>query len=196
MSDFYLRLNSVLKYCSKNSEAEAKNISESYFSFSSLAKTDTAVLDGLCGEKSGFMIKLLAAVASRKVTDRFKFGKAHSEDEIFEFLRGYYYDIVNETVLILPFDSQNRILAAETVIEGTVNFSGIITRKLLEIMQKHKATGAILVHNHPGGKADPSTEDLETTRIVAELFNSANKKLLCHYIVAGEDVFRIDPKAI
>lgn len=191
MSDFYSRLNSVLKYCNKDSEQEAAAISVGHASFSSLAKTDMSVLEGICSNKSSSMIKLLAAVASRKITDRFKFGKTHTEEELFEFLRGYYYDIVNETVLILPFDSQKRILAAEVVVEGTVNFSGIITRKLLEILQKHKAKGGILVHNHPGGKADPSSEDLETTRIVSELFASANKELLCHYIVAGEDICRV-----
>lgn len=192
MSDFYSRLSAVLKYCDKSFEDEARSIAESYASFSSLAKADRSVLDAVCSDKASSMIRLLSAIASRRVTDRFKFGKTHTEDELFEFLKGYYYDIVNETVLILPFDQQNRILAAEVVVEGTVNFSGIITRKLLEIMQKYKANAAILVHNHPGGKAEPSSEDIETTRIVSELFASVNKTLLCHYIVAGEDVCKVE----
>ncbi len=196
MTDFYERLSSVLEYCSKDFEKEAASMAEVYASFSALAKADTALLDGICDKKSSSMIKLLAALASRKITDRFKFGKTHAEEELFEFLSGYYYDIVNETILILPIDRQNRILAAEVVMEGTVNFSRIITRKLLEIMQKHKASGAILVHNHPGGKAEPSEEDVETTRIVSELFSSANKRLVCHYIVAGTDIYRLDPKAL
>ena len=191
MSDFYSKLAPILKYCNKDCEDVAKRISESYASFSALSKADALVLQQLFGAKYSEMIRLLAAVQSRRVTDRFKFGKAHTEEELFEFLVGYYYDVVNETVLILPLDSQKRILAAEIVVEGTVNFSGIITRKLLEIMQRYKASSAILVHNHPGGKAESSAEDVETTRIVSELFNSANKKLLCHYIVAGEDISKV-----
>ena len=192
MSDFNSKLSEVLRYCGKDSENAAQRISEAYSDFSSLAKTDPSVVNSLCGEKCATMIRVVSAIAGRRVTDKFKFGRAHTEEEIFDFLSAYYFDIVNETVLVLPLDKQGRIISADVVVEGTVNFSGVLTRKLLEIMIKRNSKSAILVHNHPGGKAVASSEDIETTRTVAELLRSSDMKLVCHYIVAGKEITRLD----
>ena len=192
MADFNSRLLDVLKYNGKDAAVSAERLSNNYSSFSSIAQTDYSIISELCGEKNAVMLRLLAALASRRIVDKFKFGISHTEEELFEYLKGIYFDIVNETVLILPLDGQKRIKAVEYIGEGTVNFSGIVPRKMLEILSKHKSQSAILVHNHPNGKAVPSLEDVETTKIVAELLRSANKELVCHYVVAGDEVCKVD----
>ena len=192
MSDFYSRLFDVLSYCDKKCEDAARLISQNCSDFSSLAQTDASVISALSGEKYSAMIRVLSGIAARRITDKFKFGRAHSEEELFEFLSGYYLDVVNETVLLLPLDKRNRVISAEVIVEGTVNFSGVLTRKILEIMIKYNSESAILVHNHPAGKAVASSEDIETTRIVAELLRSADKHLVCHYIVSGNEIAKIE----
>ncbi len=192
MSDFNFRLSEIFKYNEKNYDDSAARLSESYSSFSSIAQTDYSIISELCGEKNAIMLRLLAALTSRRTVDKFKFGVLHTEEEIFEYLKALYFDIVNETVLIMPLDSKKQIKAVEYISEGTVNFSGIVPRKMLEILLKHKSKSAILVHNHPNGKAVPSTEDVETTKIVAELLRSADKELVCHYVVAGDEVCKVD----
>lgn len=192
MNDFNLRLFDILKYNGKDCENSAARLSEKYSSFSSIAQTDYSIISELCGEKNAVMLRLLAALSSRRTVDKFRFGVSHTEEELFEYLKGIYFDIVNETVLILPLDAKKRIKAVEYIGEGTVNFSGIVPRKMLEILLKHKSKSAILVHNHPNGKAVPSFEDVETTKIVAELLRSADKELVCHYVVAGDDVCVVD----
>ena len=193
MFDFETKLSQVLCYCGKDYKTVAADISKRSASFDLLAQTDPSVISGLCSEKYSTMIRILSAIAARRITDSFKFGRTHTEKEIFDFLCGYYFDAVNETVIVLPLDERGRIISADVVVEGTVNFSGVLPRKLLEIMIKRKSKSAILVHNHPGGKATPSVEDVETTRIVSDLLISADKRLVCHYIVAGNDIARLDP---
>lgn len=192
MADFHSRLFEVLRYCDKGCEESSKRLSERFSDFSLLAKTDASVINSMCGEKCSAMIRLISAIAGRRITEKFKFGRAHTEEELFEFLTGYYFDIVNETVLILPLDKQNRIISAEVIVEGTVNFSGVLTRKLLEIMINCGSKSAILVHNHPGGTAIASAEDIETTRMVAELLRSSDMHLVCHYIVAGNEITKLE----
>lgn len=191
MSDFRYLISEVLSYCGKDSEKASSIILERYSDFSKLAQTDFTVLSEQIGEKYATMIRVVAAIAARRITDNFKFGKAHTEKELLDFLSGYYFDTVNETVIVLPLDSQGRILSAEIVVEGTVNFSGVLPRKLLEIMIKHKSKSAYLAHNHPGGKAVASAEDIETTGIVSELLRSADKELICHYIVANGEITKL-----
>jgi len=194
MDNFYSNLSEVLSYSGKDYKDAASKMCDRYPDFSLLSQVDGAVISELCGEKYSAMIRLLAAIAGRRICDNFKFGRPHTEEEIIEFLTAYYLDIVNETVLVLPLDKKGCVIAAEEVVEGTVNFSGVITRKLLEIMIKYKSKSAILVHNHPGGKAKLSLEDIETTRIVSELLRSSDMRLVCHYVVAGKDVAKLDPE--
>ena len=192
MFDFEGKLSRALSYCGKDSETVASAICERFFDFYSLAQTDVTVVNAICPEKYSTMIRVMAALSGRRITDQFKFGKPHSEKEIFDFLSAYYFDIVNETVLILPLDKQDRIISADVIVEGTVNFSGVLTRRLLEIMIKRGAKSAILVHNHPAGTATPSSEDIETTKMVSELLLASDMRLVCHYIVAGKEITRLD----
>ena len=61
----------------------------------------------------------------------------------------------DEQFRVIFLNSQNEIIAEETIQEGTVDQTVVYPRKVLEGALKHKATGLILVHNHPSGKINP-----------------------------------------
>lgn len=50
------------------------------------------------------------------------------------------------------------------------------------------ATSVILVHNHPGGRAEASREDRALTARLSELGRSLGFRVLDHFIVAGTEV--------
>lgn len=191
MNDFYSKLSKILSYCGKDSEAVTKLLTEQCADFSSLAVMDSSIISSLSSDKYAAFIKLISSIASRIGTESFKFGREHTEEEIKAFLCAYYLNVANETLLILPIDKSGRVICAEKVVEGTVNFSSVLPRKLLEIMLKHSSDRAIIAHNHPSGKAEPSEEDIETTRVIKELFASTSRELICHYVVAGADAFKL-----
>ena len=89
-------------------------------------------------------------------------------------------------------DDKGRVKSFEFVCEGTVNATSILPRKLLEVMIKRNARDAILAHNHPYGVATPSAEDVDTTVRIASLLKSADRRLIAHYIVAGNECCKID----
>lgn len=193
MSDFRSQISSLLAFCTKDADSVAESICKNYSDFSLLAQTDRSVLASLCGERCADMIRILASVNSRRITDRFKFGVKHTEEEIFEFLLGYYFDQPCETVIALPLNSKGHIVAVHTLLEGTVNFSEVLPRKLLEIMVKYNSTGVIIAHNHPRGSAKASEEDMMTTQKLDFMLSAAGKKLVCHYIVAPGEVIGVLP---
>ncbi|MGO9393502.1 MAG: JAB domain-containing protein, partial [Desulfobaccales bacterium] len=57
----------------------------------------------------------------------------------------------DEQFRVIFLNTQNEIIAEEIVQEGTVNQTVVYPRKVLELALKHKASGLILVHNHPSG---------------------------------------------
>ena len=192
MADFHSKLLNVLSYCGNDSDEVASLICDRCSDFATLASFDASVISNLSSEKYAVMIKIVSAIASRIGTEKFKFGRNHTEEEIKGFLSAYYLNIANETLLMLPLDSSGRVICAEKIVEGTVNYSSVLPRKLIEVLLKYNSTKAIIAHNHPGGKAQPSAEDIETTRVVSELFSTTGKELVCHYVVAGNDVVKVD----
>lgn len=83
-------------------------------------------------------------------------------------------------------DNGNRLLAWERLTRGTVNATPLYPREVAVLCLKHKATGFILVHNHPGGNPAPSSADLEITRHMFAFARSLGLRFLDHIIVTAE----------
>ncbi len=97
------------------------------------------------------------------------------------------YRAVNvETVYLLLLDNGYRIISVEKIFEGSVNSAQITPRRLAEVALANNAAMAVLSHNHPGGIAIPSFDDIETTSSLVRMFDSIGAPLLEHVLVAGE----------
>ena len=91
-----------------------------------------------------------------------------SLDNLVEYCRASMGGLLDEQFRVIFFNSQNEVIAEEIVQEGTVNQTVVYPRKVLELALKHKATGLILVHNHPSGHLTPSAADRELTRALVK----------------------------
>ncbi len=84
-------------------------------------------------------------------------------------------------------DSQNRLISWRKLAEGVGNrifvHNAVVIAPALEL----KATGIILVHNHPGGSAQPSPADIELTKTLAQAAKMVDVRLLDHVIVTDDD---------
>jgi len=78
-------------------------------------------------------------------------------------------------------------LKCEFVSTGSVNFSSVDRRAILEVCLRYNATAAIIAHNHPRGSALPSRDDLNTTVEVKHALDVIGVRLIDHLIVARED---------
>ena len=55
------------------------------------------------------------------------------------------------------------------------------------IRDRYQAASIILAHNHPGGLALPSHDDMQTTRRIRDMLLPLSIGLRDHIIVAGDD---------
>ncbi|MDP3182407.1 MAG: DNA repair protein RadC [Desulfobaccales bacterium] len=97
----------------------------------------------------------------------------------------------DEQFRVIFLNSQNEIIAEEVVQEGTVNQTVVYPRKVLELALKHKATGLILVHNHPSGNLTPSPADRELTRALVQASRTLNLTVHDHLIVSRHGYFSL-----
>ena len=90
----------------------------------------------------------------------------------------------NETVYLLCMDAKRKVLCLEKVGEGSVNSANVPIRRIVEVALAANATTAVLGHNHPGGLAFPSPEDINTTNYVAKALWAVEIDLADHIIVS------------
>lgn len=90
----------------------------------------------------------------------------------------------NETVYLLCMDAKRKVLRLEKVSEGSVNSANVPIRRIAEVALAANATSVILGHNHPGGLAFPSAEDIDTTNHIAKALWAMDIELADHVIVS------------
>ena len=88
-------------------------------------------------------------------------------------------------------DAQNRLIAWERLCRGGVSAVPLQPRDVLEAALGRKASGIILVHNHPGGDARPSQPDVALTQGLQRLAPQLGLRFLDHVIVTDGDCYSI-----
>jgi DNA repair protein RadC len=90
-----------------------------------------------------------------------------------------------EEVHVLCMNSRNLLLRAVRIAEGSVDQCHVDPREAFAPAIASRATGIVLVHNHPSGDPEPSVHDVTLTRQLRE-----GGKLLCirllDHLVLGE----------
>jgi DNA repair protein RadC len=78
-----------------------------------------------------------------------------------DYIRSQIGQSENETMLAIYLNAKNEILSTKELSVGTVSNSSVFPRRIVEDCLKLKSTSVILAHNHPGGVAEPSEQDIK-----------------------------------
>lgn len=103
------------------------------------------------------------------------------------FLRPYFLNKRNEFVYVLCLDAKCKVLTCKQLGEGSVNSANVPIRRIVEIALSANATSVILAHNHPGGLAIPSNDDIQTTYRLAQAMEAVDVQLADHFIFSESD---------
>ncbi len=96
-----------------------------------------------------------------------------------------------EEVWIALLTQANTLIAWERLRQGSVAHVPIVPRDVFAIALQRKASGIILVHNHPGGSAEPSQPDLTLTGILRQQALPLGLRLLDHIIITDAECYSI-----
>lgn len=135
-------------------------------------------------------------LALRKAVDRYYKIKKDEEfaanplltpEDFGRVLRSRFEHQRNEVVYVLCLDAKCKMLSCKLVGEGSVNSANIPVRKLVEICLNANATSVVLAHNHPGGVAIPSADDIQTTCRLAQALAAVDVYFADHLVFAEGD---------
>ena len=90
--------------------------------------------------------------------------------------------------MMLCLDNRNRLIAEETLSQGTVDQTPVYVREVINVALKHHAKAVIPVHNHPSGETEPSRADIDMTTELKKALGLVTVTLHDHLIVAGFEV--------
>ena len=87
---------------------------------------------------------------------------------------------------VLLLNSANKLFRETLVSEGSLNASIVHPREVFRVAVIESAASVIVLHNHPSGNTEPSTEDVEITRQLVEAGKVLGIPVHDHIIIAGE----------
>ncbi|MBP1624267.1 MAG: repair protein RadC [Acidobacteria bacterium] len=94
-------------------------------------------------------------------------------------------DRPTEVFYLLALDAKNGLTTELEISRGTLNASLVHPREVYKAAIDNIAASIIVVHNHPSGNPEPSREDIDVTRQLAETGKIVGIPLHDHIIVAG-----------
>lgn len=155
----------------------------------------TAPVPELCkvagiGESSAVLLRLCGELGTRLCAGTMKNPKRfRTREEIGEYLVGLYRGVRVETVYALLLSGSGTLIRAAQVCAGGVSSAVVRVRDIVSAAMSAGAGAVVLAHNHPGGTAFPSLEDLNATQEIARALSLSGIELAEHFVVA-DDAFR------
>jgi len=192
----YELLELLLTYALPRADVKplAKELLRHFGSFTGILDAPADALMQVSGlkESSAALIRLVKACAEHYLKEEvLKRQRIPSLTSLVDYCRTAMGGLADEQFRVIFLNSQNEIIAEEVVQEGTVNQTVVYPRKVLELALKHKATGLILVHNHPSGNLTPSAADQELTRALVKASHALNLKVHDHLIISRQGYFSL-----
>ena len=101
-----------------------------------------------------------------------------------EYCQALTAGLRHERMYVISLSTAKNIIGCRMVDEGSLTEVSVYPRRIVETALNHNAHAVILCHNHPGGVAQPSREDIEVTQQIEALLSHLGILLLDHIIVA------------
>ena len=137
---------------------------------------------------TAILIKLIISIARIYRCEKGKKIDGYSNhDDVCDYIVSKYFGYTKEVFSVTSFGGKGNLLGFDILGEGNISEVNVSTREVIETVLKRQAVCAIIAHNHPGGTAVPSAEDIAVTKNIQSALSHINVKLLDHVVISGDD---------
>ncbi|MBI5216630.1 MAG: DNA repair protein RadC [Ignavibacteriae bacterium] len=141
------------------------------------------------GLKKAKLITLIAAFTiGKRIANDIKNKKkiqVHSPEVIADMFMSKMQNLKQEEFFIVMLDSANHFIREQKITSGTLNSSLAHPREVFRPAIAEPAASIILLHNHPSGNPEPSSEDMQITKQLVEAGKIIGIPVHDHIIIAG-----------
>ncbi len=164
----------------------AKALLERFGSFAEVISAEPAALAEVkgIGESAVATLKVVRAAALRLLSGQVMERPVLANwDKLMDYCRASMAYGSTEQFRILYLNRGNVLIADEVQQKGTVDHTPVYPREVVKRALELGATALIMVHNHPSGDPEPSTDDVKMTKEVMEAAKKLGIVLHDHIIV-------------
>ncbi|HPC57232.1 MAG TPA: DNA repair protein RadC [Caldisericia bacterium] len=187
------KLLSIILRTGKEGESAEELAKKILNKYKSLREIDSVSIDELCKIEGIGLAKAAQIKASFEIGKRLmketssEKKKIKSPDDIIDFVSEYYgsylRDVKKEFFNIILLDIKNKIVDSIELSKGSINASVVDPKEVIKEATLKSASSIILVHNHPSGDTEPSTDDINITKKIKEACDIVGIKVLDHIII-------------
>jgi DNA repair protein RadC len=98
-------------------------------------------------------------------------------------------DESKEKFIVISLNTANKIIRYNVVSTGSLSGSIVHPREVFKIAIENNSANIILMHNHPSGNKNPSTEDIKTTHTLVEAGKLLDIQVFDHIIIADNSYY-------
>jgi len=124
----------------------------------------------------------------QKVADR---PLLNNSKRVFEYVNHLFEDLNHEEFWVLLLNRQCRLIEKQQIGKGGNDFTPVDVKQVLRLALACHASSVILVHNHPSGSTNPSTQDIQVTNKLNDAATLLDLAVNDHLIVADRQYFSL-----
>ena len=165
--------------------------------FSSLAYILDADINDLMSvpginERAAKKLTMLPEILTLYANSKFsKKERLRSLSEIFDFIEDNLRLKKTEEILIVALDPSFYLMESRILGKGNFRNVAISQNELLKFLISFSPAHVFIVHNHPGGSAVPSKNDVDATVNIKNLITSMGIDFVDHFVVGIDGIFSI-----
>ena len=112
-----------------------------------------------------------------------------SAKKVFRIMQPVMKDLDHEECWVIFLNKANRFIAKEMISSGGLDSTIIDNKGIIRRAIDRKASGVILVHNHPSGSSTPSPADISQTQALNRALKTCDLALVDHVVIAKGEYY-------
>lgn len=178
----------------------AKELLEKFGSLSNLQKASVQQITSVkgVGKETARLIKLTGDIYERAIDGRRRGVIIGGTAQVAERFRTLLENERSAKFAIMLLNNGGRLQFCDIIGEGSPETDSAPLIKIAELVATHRATAAMIAHNHPKGPAKPSAADIDQTLTLIRFIKTLGATLEDHMIVGSNGIYsmRADPEYV
>lgn len=145
-------------------------------------------------EVSAKRINIVSLKLVKESSILYKERSVRSPEDGYQLMKLFLADKDREHFIVASLDTKNQPVSINVCHIGSLNASIVHPREVMKSAILSNAVSIIVGHNHPSGLPEPSKEDIEVTRRLAEAGKIIGIDVLDHIIVGDESFISLKEK--
>ena len=139
-------------------------------------------------------VQVVSVQLVRERNEYYDFKAVKSPADAFKIFSDFIGSADRELFVVACLNTKNEIVNISVVHIGSLNASVVHPREVFKTAILSNSASIICAHNHPSGHPDPSREDIEVTKRLAEAGKILGIELLDHVIIGDNKYYSLKEK--